>query len=130
MKIKLIVLALIIALQAFVFNYAHASGNHVTVNNYYPTEVIEIPSILQSNGISGSYIDELMAMSAAADYCVFDYAKGWQGCVSTGFFGGAVAYNLQFATRVDCWMVSFGVQADDDFGDFAGGVGGSWHFGC
>jgi hypothetical protein len=80
------------------------------------------------SGISKSDFAKIGAMLNAASYCVFDYAPGWQGCVSTGFYDDAVGYNTMLATRIDNWMVRFGVQADEGFDEFSGGVGGSWHF--
>jgi len=88
------------------------------------------PVVPQTNGLGDPSIGMLGARLAAADYCVMDFAPGWQGCTSAGFDNGYVGYNFALATRVDCWMIKFGVQTDEDFKEYSGGIGGSWHFGC
>jgi hypothetical protein len=113
------------ASEAFAGKYDHSST--ITNNHYYGDEYFDDGS---DNGIGNSDFSQFIAMQNSANYCVFDYAPGWQGCGSAGWYDGYTGYNLGLATRIDCWMVRFGVQTDEDFDEYSGGVGGSFHFGC
>jgi len=112
---------LLIALISFKVG---ASGGLNTVNNYYyGNEDVSTRYV-----VGDTNFDMSMAMSAAGDTCVFDYAPGWQGCGGMGWYGSEQAFNGSAVVRLDQYMLRFNLQADDDFSEFAGGVGGSWHF--
>lgn len=116
--IKYLILSLALVASA-------VSAGGVT-NNYYNYEA---PPTITEQGTGGNSIfDKYTAMGAAADYCIFDYASGWQGCGSTGWSNGEQAINAMFATRIDTWMIKFGVQTDRDLDEYQGGVGASFHF--
>lgn len=107
--------------------YFEASAHDIiidnsTVNNYYDEQSTT------HTGMGNTEFEQGMAMSAAGDGCVFDYAKGWQGCVAGGWFESQSAINGSVVTRVDRFMLRFNVQTDTDFDHQAYGVGGSWHF--
>lgn len=133
----------VIAMMLFagvVLQPAGASGRdndvtiNLTINNVAPPVDTDPAATTTSasgsgdSGVSGNDYSKIFAMQGAADYCVFDYAMGWQGCGSVGFYDGSTGYNAMFATRVDDFMIKFGIQADEYFDEYAGGVGGSWHF--
>lgn len=99
-----------------------------TTNNYYTQEGSTETIVRSSSSGLGEDVDKAIAMSISGDQCVYDYAKGWQGCVAVGYFSDYAALNLSAATRVDELMVRFGVQTTEEVDDFAVGVGVSWHF--
>jgi hypothetical protein len=116
---------------------AFASSSHhnsTTINNYYtqPAETNQVTEVtnhsITNSYLSGDALDRSIAMSAAGDTCVFDYAPGWQGCVGAGFYGSSQGYNGSLATRIDEFMLRTNLQTDDQLDDFSIGVGGSWHF--
>jgi len=80
------------------------------------------------NGASIQPYSKLFAMLNAPNFCVFDYARGWQGCGSVGWYDNYYGYNAMFATRIDNTMIKFGIQFDEDFDEYSGGVGASMHF--
>ena len=129
--IKYLILSL-----ALVASAVSAGGNTITTNNYYnsdsPPPVVDQDTGVNSTGVSStgvnSIFDKYTAMGAAADYCIFDYASGWQGCGSTGWSNGEQAINAMFATRIDTWMIKVGVQTDIDLDEYQGGVGARFHF--
>lgn len=79
-------------------------------------------------GMGNTQFEKGMAMSAAGDACVFDYAAGWQSCVGGGWYGSQSAVNGSIVTRVDQFMLRFNFQTDTDFDEQAFAVGGSWHW--
>ncbi len=114
-------------------NEAKASGSRDTTtnttNNYYQDAAAGVTSVTEVySGMSDSTFDKGMAMSAAGDTCVFDYAAGWQGCVGGGWYGSKTALNGSIVTRVDNFALRFNLQTDTGFDEQAFGVGGSWHF--
>lgn len=121
--IVFVVMTLLVVTDAFATGYDRSVTN--ITNNYYGDDYFD-----DDNGVGNSDFSQFIAMQNSANYCVFDYASGWQGCGSVGWYDGYTGYNLGLATRVDCWMVRFGVQTDEDFDEYSGGVGGSFHFGC
>lgn len=103
--------------------------NSVTNNHYYGTNDSGDSSIVEIySGMDSEEFDNGMAMSAAGDTCVFDYAQGWQGCFGGGWYGSASAINGSLVTRVDNFAMRVNIQSDTDFDEQAIGVGGSWHF--
>ena len=131
-------LGVILVLSISFCSDAIAGGNHaqnINLNLNYKSPPIrptaqstQVAPDDDYDGVGSSDFAKIMAMSMAADYCVFDYAPGWQGCVSTGWYDGHNGYNGMLATRIDNWMIKFGMQTDEDFDEYSGGVGASVHF--
>lgn len=97
-----------------------------THNHYYAPPESSTTRVF--TGMNNEEFDKGMAMSAAGDTCIFDYAQGWQGCFGGGWYGSRSAINGSLATRVDQFMIRVNLQTDTDFDEQAIGVGGSWHF--
>ena len=118
------VMLLMIALEAA----AHGVNvdNSVTHNYYGETGSSSVTEVYR--GMDSEEFDKGMAMSAAGDTCVFDYAPGWQGCFGGGWYGSQSAVNGSLVTRIDNFAVRVNLQSDTDFDEQAIGVGGSWHF--
>ena len=115
-----------IAPQVMAGGYKHDIDLDLTVNNefIYPESETEV----RYSGMGNSQFERGMAMSAAGDTCVFDYAPGWQGCVGGGWYESESAINGSVVKRVDDIMLRFNIQADTDWEEQSYGVGGSWHF--
>jgi hypothetical protein len=114
---------------------AHDKHGTTIINNHnYPAPQVDTngsgdSSIVEVySGMDSEEFDNGMAMSAAGDTCVFDYAQGWQGCFGGGWYGSASAINGSLVTRVDNFAMRVNIQSDTDFDEQAIGVGGSWHF--
>lgn len=112
---------------------AHHHNQPIIINVDYPALTTPpVPTsdtiINETTIVNNDLLDDIMAMSAAGDSCVFDYAKGWQGCISGGWYGSSTALNGSLVTRIDTFMLRVNIQADTEFDEVAGGVGGSWHF--
>jgi len=106
---------------------ADGSHDHNTTNNYYSAPETVVTETMFT-GMGNTDFEKGMAMSAAGDACVFDYAVGWQGCVGGGWYGSQSALNGSVVTRVDRFMLRFNFQTDTDFKEQTFAVGGSWHF--
>lgn len=124
---RLMIKLLAIAVLAFMVGLiiAPAFAHDIIIDN--STTYYEEPGTTHT-GMGNTEFEQGMAMSAAGDGCVFDYAKGWQGCVAGGWFESQSAINGSIVTRVDRFMLRFNVQTDTDFDYQSYGVGGSWHF--
>ncbi len=108
---------------------ARASGNDIYIDNsthYYSEPESSVGG--SYTGIDNDEFDKGMAISAAGDTCVFDYAPGWQGCVGGGFYESQSALNGSLVTRIDQIMIRSNVGCDTDWDNCAIGIGGSWHF--
>ena len=135
-KISGTIVFVLMLLAIILADEARAGGDRETTNitnNYYaypPGDAVAgVTSVTEVySGMSDSTFDKGMAMSAAGDTCVFDYAAGWQGCVGGGWYGSESALNGSIVTRVDNFALRFNLQTDAGFNEQAYGVGGSWHF--
>lgn len=112
---------------------AEATGKNyinldLTINHDYQPPPPSSETVEVYTGMDNDEFDKGMAMSAAGDTCVFDYAPGWQGCFGWGNYGSANALNGSLVTRIDNFAVRINLQSDTDFDEQAIGAGGSWHF--
>jgi hypothetical protein len=116
---------------ALAHDKGHTSNLNLTIEHVYPSGGADVQGGSTTQvftGMDNEEFDKGMAMSAAGDTCVFDYAEGWQGCVGSGWYGSQSALNGSLVTRIDNWAVRVNLQTDTDFDEQAVGVGGSWHF--
>jgi hypothetical protein len=131
-KIKIFASITFVLMLLLITLDAEAGGNHdhdlnltIEYPDYAPAPG---PTTQVFTGMDNEEFEKGMAMSAAGDTCVFDYAEGWQGCVGGGWYGSQSALNGSLVTRIDNWAVRVNLQTDTDFDEQAVGVGGSWHF--
>ena len=118
----------------------HDSGT-VVINNYYnqpppsqPTDM-STTTYVDSGGdiheVKSDYekkIGRAVAASMAAGSCQFDYATGFQGCASFGWYDDETGVNFQVGKRVDDLLFNGGIACDIDFEECAGIGAVNWHF--